>query len=136
MKGKYDCTLRKWQFSTTPGVLNVLALAPRATTKQSYASINSPFPSKFVPMFDLQWIFLLVGSILKHSASKNFIWPPFWQKQRMNKSRWLSKQTNSQSNSPNKNLFTFLTMLRIGSTMLRASTVPHVTLGSKGVNAK
>lgn len=31
---------------------------------------------------------------------------------------------------------TFRVILRIGSTMLRASTVPQVTLGSKGVNAK
>lgn len=31
---------------------------------------------------------------------------------------------------------TFLTILRIGSTILRASTVPHVTLGNKGVKVK
>jgi len=31
---------------------------------------------------------------------------------------------------------TFLMMFRTGSTMLRASTVPQVTLGNKGVNAK
>lgn len=31
---------------------------------------------------------------------------------------------------------TFLAILRIGSTMLRPSTVPFVTLGNNGVNAK
>ena len=31
---------------------------------------------------------------------------------------------------------TFLLIFRIGSIMLRASTVPQVTLGNKGVNAK
>lgn len=31
---------------------------------------------------------------------------------------------------------TFFTILRIGSTMLLASTVPQVTLGNRGVKAK
>mmetsp|Transcript_20963 Transcript_20963/g.49585 ORF Transcript_20963/g.49585 Transcript_20963/m.49585 type:complete len:394 (-) Transcript_20963:150-1331(-) len=114
-------SLRKWAFSSTPGVLKVLLSAPTATTSLSYAILNSG-------LWRARKLWLTLRVILTPFSVALRSLAPL-----MKDSSFLSLSNEVHSASTK---VTCGQMARIDSTIVRDSIVPTVTEGSSGVITK